>query len=207
MRNRMLYSALQGVAAIQQLTRPHALDFMECVSKEIATLFRNGNKLLVAGNGGSLSDATHFAEEWTGYFRSPRQALPAIAISDPAHLTCVANDVGFDQVFSRGVEALGRAGDALVVLTTSGKSKNLIHAVEKAKEQKMTTIAFLGKGGGELLGVCDYELIIEGFSTSDRIQEAHMTAMHIIIEMVEFLLFPSEEEASPHMLQEEPAAR
>ncbi|NGX61757.1 MAG: Phosphoheptose isomerase [Chlamydiae bacterium] len=179
--------------AIAQLQEETALAFLEDVAGEMKAAFRRGNKLLIAGNGGSLCDANHFAEELTGYFRKKRPALPAIALSEPGHLTCVGNDAGFDTVFSRGIEALGKEGDLFFGLTTSGNSENLVRAFATAKAQGLVTISFLGKGGGRLLGVADYSLVIGEVSTSDRIQEAHMTAIHILIEMVEVLLFDEEE--------------
>ena len=149
---------------------------------------------MIAGNGGSLCDAMHFAEEMTGFFRAKRRAFPAIALADPGHISCVGNDVGFESVFSRSLEALGEEGDIFIALTTSGNSQNLIQAAEVAKQKKLRTIAFLGKSGGVLKGLCDLEWIVKGFPFSDRVQEAHMTAIHIIIEMVEKELFHPEEE-------------
>lgn len=184
--NQALKEALE---AIEQLQQPHSVAFIGEASRLIASCFKSGNKLILAGNGGSLCDAAHFAEELTGQFRGKRAALPAIVLNDPGHLTCVGNDYGFDEVFSRGVEAFGKEGDIFIGLTTSGNSPNIVRAFEQAKKQNMHTIAFLGKGGGALKGCADLELIINGFSFSDRIQEAHMTAIHIIIEGVEELLF------------------
>lgn len=189
MREKLLAAIEDGCQAIAQLSSPEALLFMEEVSSLLATTFQQEGKVLVAGNGGSLCDAAHFAEELTGQFREARAALPAIALTDPCHLTCVANDRGFQEVFARGIEAYGRPGDLFVGLTTSGNSPNMVRAFEQAKGQQMTTIAFLGKGGGALKGVADYELLVEGFTTSDRIQEAHMFTLHTITEMVENLLF------------------
>lgn len=177
-----------AIRATQQLKKPSVLSFMEEVADALAHTFRSGNKVIIAGNGGSLCDAAHFAEELTGFFRGYRSALPAIALSEPGHLTCVGNDIGFEWVFARGIEAYGKPGDMFVGLTTSGNSTNLIKAFDTAQERGLTTVAFLGKGGGKLKGIADYELIIEGFSTSDRIQEAHMVAIHTIIEMTEYLL-------------------
>lgn len=177
------------IDAVSQLSQPHSLFFMEQTAQLIAECFNEGGKVLIAGNGGSLCDACHFAEELTGQFRSYRRALPAIALADPAHLTCTANDMGFDQVFARGVEAYGKREDVFVCLTTSGNSPNIIKAFEAAQARGLKTIAFLGKGGGALKGKADCELIIEKFETSDRIQEAHMAAIHLIIERVESLLF------------------
>lgn len=161
----------------------------EKVAKDLAEVFINGNKVLICGNGGSNCDALHFAEEFTGRFRKERRALPAIAISDSSHITCVGNDYGFDYIFSKGVEAYGKEGDMFIGISTSGNSGNVIKAVEKAKELGMKTVALLGKDGGKLKGMCDYEFIIPG-ETSDRIQEIHMMILHIIIEGVERIMFP-----------------
>lgn len=185
----ILTSVNDSLSAVAQLKEPAAIEFMVGVSRAMAACFQKQGKIIIAGNGGSLCDATHFAEELTGYFRSHRPALPAIALAEAGHITCVANDAGFEQVFARGVEAYGQPGDIFVVLTTSGKSPNLIKAVETAQKRGLTVVAFLGKGGGALKGKADYELIIKEMTTSDRIQEAHMTAIHIIIELVEKLLF------------------
>lgn len=184
-----LHAVKDAIAAITQLQKPEHVSFILEAARQIALCFEQGNKVLVAGNGGSLCDAAHFAEELTGLFRAPRRALPAIALSEPGHLTCVGNDLGFDQVFSRGIEAFGKAGDIFVGLTTSGNSANIVRAFEAARRLGLYTIAFLGKGGGKLAGFADLEICINGFSTSDRIQEAHMTAIHIIIELVEKQLF------------------
>jgi len=189
METKILQAVDDGVRAIEFLKKPESLVFIQAAARMMAECFRRGSKLLIAGNGGSLCDAMHFAEELTGIFRHQRKALPAIALSDPGHLSCMANDVGYHDVFSRAIEALGREGDVFVALTTSGNSQNLIHAVEKAKAMGLKTISFLGKTGGKLKGVSDLEWIIQGFSYSDRIQEAHMTAIHIIIEMIEHELF------------------
>lgn len=161
----------------------------EKVAKALAEVFNNGNKVLICGNGGSNCDALHFAEEFTGRFRRDRRALPAIAISESSHITCVGNDYGFDYVFSRGVEAYGKSGDMFIGISTSGNSGNVIKAVEAAKKIGMKTCVLLGKDGGKLKGMCDYEFIIPG-KTSDRVQEIHMMILHIIIEGVERIMFP-----------------
>lgn len=161
----------------------------EKVAKALAEVFNNGNKVLICGNGGSNCDALHFAEEFTGRFRGDRKALPAIAISESSHITCVGNDYGFDYVFSRGVEAYGKSGDMFIGISTSGNSGNVIKAVEGAKKIGMKTCVLLGKDGGKLKGMCDYEFIIPG-KTSDRVQEIHMMILHIIIEGVERIMFP-----------------
>lgn len=161
----------------------------EKIAQELAEVFTNGNKVMICGNGGSNCDALHFAEEFTGRFRKERRPLPAIAISDSSHITCVGNDYGFDYIFSKGVEAYGKAGDMFIGISTSGNSGNVIKAVEAAKNMGIKTVALLGKDGGQLKGMCDYEFIIPG-ETSDRIQEIHMMILHIIIEGVERIMFP-----------------
>ena len=158
------------------------------ISKELAEAYNKGKKSLIAGNGGSNCDAMHFAEEFTGRFRKERKALPSLSISDSSHITCVANDYGFDFIFSKGIEAFGESGDFFFGISTSGNSKNIIEAVKVAKNKQLKTVALLGKDGGELKGMCDYEFIIPG-ETSDRIQEVHMIILHIIIEGVERVLF------------------
>ncbi|MBI5274091.1 MAG: SIS domain-containing protein [Chlamydiales bacterium] len=189
----ILFSTLEAVKAAQKLTEEKAITFIHEVAEAIVRCYQMGGKLLIAGNGGSLCDAMHFAEELTGFYRAKRKALPAIALADPSHISCVGNDVGFEFVFSRYVEALGKKEDILICLTTSGNSKNIIYAVQSAQKQQIKTVAFLGKQGGSLKGVCDLEWIVDGFVNSDRIQEAHMAAIHIIIEMVEKKLFPQQE--------------
>lgn len=161
----------------------------EKVAKDLANIFQLGNKVLICGNGGSNCDALHFAEEFTGRFRQDRRALPAISLSDSSHITCVGNDYGFDYIFSRGVEAYGKEGDMFIGISTSGNSANVIKAVEAAKKMGLKTCVLLGKDGGKLKGMCDYEFIIPG-NTSDRIQEIHMMILHIIIEGVEKIMFP-----------------
>ncbi|MFZ4573222.1 MAG: D-sedoheptulose-7-phosphate isomerase [Phycisphaerales bacterium] len=151
---------------------------------ELAACFTRSCKVMACGNGGSLCDAAHFAEELTGRFRKNRPALPAIAITEPGHLTCTANDFGFDHVFSRAVEALGRPGDMLVALSTSGNSTNVRLALEAGRARGMFTLALLGKGGGACAGAADLSIVVPG-ETSDRIQELHMLILHTLVEGVE----------------------
>jgi D-sedoheptulose 7-phosphate isomerase len=189
MKEKILQSVHDAIRAAQWLKAPQSLAFIAQAAEKIALCFQTGHKILIAGNGGSLCDAMHFAEELTGQFRQRRPALPAIALADPSHMSCVGNDMGFEAIFARGVEAFGRTGDLFIALTTSGNSQNLLAAVRQAKEQGLGTLAFLGKTGGAMKGLCDLEWIVPGFAHSDRIQEAHMAAIHIIIEMVEAHLF------------------
>lgn len=168
------------------------IERIERVSALLAERFRAGSKVLICGNGGSSADAMHFAEELTGRFRKDRRALPAIACTDTGHITCTANDFGFERVFSRWVEALGRDGDVLIVLSTSGNSRNIIEAIKAGHHAKMHTVALLGKDGGALKGACGQEWIIAGDASggADRIQEIHMLILHALVEGVERILFP-----------------
>ena len=146
---------------------------------------KRGDTVLAAGNGGSAAEAMHFAEELTGRYRSNRRALPAVALAaDGTALTCIGNDFGFDCVFSRQVEALGRPGDLLVVFSTSGNSPNMVRAVESARRRRMRVIALLGRDGGALAGRADVELIVKSKATA-RIQEAHQVVLHLLLEAVE----------------------
>ncbi len=172
------------------LADPVHLEGVTRFAEEAAKTLQNGGKLLSCGNGGSMCDAMHFAEEWTGRFRGNRNALPAVAFSDPSQLTCMANDFGYDQVFARYVEALGQEGDLLVALSTSGNSPNVLLAVEAAKQRGLRTVGLLGKGGGKLLDQVDVGIVVPLATTSDRIQEIHIKVLHIVIEAVERQLFP-----------------
>ncbi len=176
--------------AILQLQEPSSLSFLQRAADLLSSCFATGHKVLVAGNGGSLCQATHFCEEMTGQFRDPRPPLPAIALADSGHITCTANDYGFTHIFSRGIEAYGKRNDIFLGLSTSGNSDNVYNAFMKAIELGLKTIALLGNEGGRCRGVADVELVIHGFPTSDRIQEAHMTALHLLVELVENTLFP-----------------
>jgi len=163
-------------------------------TKEAISLISNavssGGKVIVCGNGGSACDAMHFCEELTGRFRDDRKPLPAIALTDSAHLTAVGNDYGFSEVFARGVRAHGKKDDVLIGLSTSGNSENVVRAVTAAKEIGIKVILLLGRDGGKLRSAGDLNFVIAG-STSDRIQEVHMTILHVMIEGMERILFPS----------------
>lgn len=147
--------------------------------------FKQGGKVISCGNGGSHCDAMHFAEELSGRYRDNRPALGAIAISDPSHLSCVGNDYGFDHVFSRFVEGVGRSGDVLLGISTSGNSKNVLLAIEAARKAGMKVIILSGKDGGKLRGQADVEIIVPHFGYADRIQEIHIKVIHILIGLIE----------------------
>ena len=151
----------------------------------IEQCLRAGNKLLVCGNGGSAADASHFATELVVRFAKDRRALPAICLaSDSGILTATGNDYGFDEIFARQVSAFGVPGDALICLTTSGKSKNVMRALQEAKEHQMKTIAFLGRDGGSTVGIADLDLLVKSDSTA-RVQEAHQFLLHVLCEIIE----------------------
>jgi D-sedoheptulose 7-phosphate isomerase len=174
-----------AVQALEEFRNdPATLAAMEAAVKVIVAAFRKRGRVLSCGNGGSMCDAMHFAEEFSGRFHEDREPYPAIALSDPAHLTCVANDYGYDFVFSRQVDALGHEGDVLVILSTSGNSPSIVKAAEVAKNRGMVVVGCLGKGGGAVRALCDIVLHAPG-GRSDRIQELHMLALHAIIEAVE----------------------
>ena len=146
---------------------------------------QQGGKIISCGNGGSHCDAMHFAEELTGKYREPRQAIPAICISDPSHITCVGNDYGYDHIFSRYLEALGNKGDVLLAISTSGQSGNVIKAAETAKARGMKVVALTGKDGGKLAGLADVEIRVPHNGFADRIQEVHIKVIHILILLIE----------------------
>ncbi|HLP29906.1 MAG TPA: SIS domain-containing protein [Geothrix sp.] len=162
---------------------------IEDAARMLAACFAAGGKVISCGNGGSACDAIHFAEEFTGRFIKDRKPLPAIPLTDPGHLTCVGNDYGYDEVFARGVVAYGKPGDVLVGISTSGNSRNVIRAVEEARKLGMKVVLLLGKGGGALKGKADAEIWVRHEAT-ERIQEVHMLALHVVIESVERILFP-----------------
>lgn len=155
---------------------------------------RADKRVLACGNGGSMSDAMHFAEELTGNFRLHRRPLGAIALSDSAHLTCVANDFGFDQVFARGVEAHGGRGDVLLAISTSGKSPNVLAAVSSAKEKGLSTIGLVGHAESPLAKEVDIAIVTAVESKwADRVQELHIMVIHMLVELIEAALFGADQ--------------
>jgi D-sedoheptulose 7-phosphate isomerase len=146
---------------------------------------QSGNRIFSCGNGGSMCDAMHFAEELTGRFRDDRKALPAIAISDPSHFTCTANDYGFEAIFSRYIEGLGVEGDVLLAISTSGNSVNVLKAAQTAKDKGMKVVALTGKDGGKLSVIADVEIRAPQSKYSDRTQEIHIKLIHTLIHYIE----------------------
>ena len=161
------------------------IESIEQAAKLIAASLRNGGKVMSCGNGGSHCDGMHFAEELTGRYREDRPGYAGIAISDPSHLSCVSNDYGYQYVFSRYLEAVGRSGDVMLGISTSGNSGNIITAIEAAKNKGIKVVALTGKVGGEMAGLADVEIRVPYFGYADRIQEIHIKVIHILIMLIE----------------------
>ena len=151
----------------------------------IVSALRNDGKIISCGNGGSMCDAMHFAEEMTGRFRDDRKPLAAISISDPSHLSCVANDYGYEFVFSRYIEAVGKKGDVLLAISTSGNSKNILAAIESAKKIGIKIVGLTGKNGGQMSSLCDVEIRASDSNYADRAQEIHIKVIHSLIHCIE----------------------
>lgn len=163
---------------------------IESAAQLLLSAFGSGNRVFSCGNGGSMSDAIHFAEELSGRYRLDRKGLPALAMSDVGHLTCVANDFGYDHVFARFLEAQACAGDVLLGISTSGKSANVVKAAEAARGLGMKVIALTGKPDSVLGQLADIDICTPGGAFADRVQELHIKVIHILIELVERTLFP-----------------
>ncbi|MDF1675218.1 MAG: D-sedoheptulose 7-phosphate isomerase [Vicingaceae bacterium] len=148
-------------------------------------VFKNGGTAFSCGNGGSMCDAIHFAEELTGKFREERMALPAIAISDSGYLSCVGNDYGYDEIFARFILGVAKKGDILLAISTSGNSKNILRAAEVAKDKGVFVIGLTGKDGGKLANLCDVEIRVPHNGYADRIQEIHIKIIHSLIHYIE----------------------
>ncbi len=161
------------------------INAIEQAAKLIAASLRDGGKVMSCGNGGSHCDAMHFAEELTGRYREDRPGYAGIAISDPSHLSCVSNDYGYQYVFSRYLEAVGRLGDVMLGISTSGNSQNIITAIESAKAKGIKVVALTGKDGGKMAGLADVEIRVPYFGYADRIQEIHIKVIHILIMLIE----------------------
>lgn len=164
---------------------PANITSIEAAAKLIADSLRQGGKVMSCGNGGSHCDAMHFAEELTGRYREDRPGYAGIAISDPSHLSCVSNDYGYEFVFSRYLEAVGRTGDVMLGISTSGNSKNIITAIDAAKKKDIKVVALTGKDGGKMAGLVDVEIRVPHFGYADRIQEVHIKVIHILIMLIE----------------------
>lgn len=158
---------------------------IEAAGKLMVEALQHDKKIISCGNGGSLCDAMHFAEELTGRYRNDRKPLAAIAISDASHMACVGNDYGYDFVFSRYLEAVGNAGDVLLGISTSGNSKNILNAIEVAKKKGIKVVGLTGKDGGKMAGICDVEIRAPHSQYADRAQEIHIKCIHSLIDFIE----------------------
>jgi D-sedoheptulose 7-phosphate isomerase len=180
---------LQAATVLENfLKNSENLHKIQEAAKIISEALVKGRKVISCGNGGSHCDAMHFAEELSGRYRENRKALAAIAISDPSHISCTANDYGFEYVFSRFIEGLGNQGDVLLAISTSGNSRNIIKAIDSAREKNMKIIALTGKNGGKIADSTDVEIRVAHQGYADRVQEVHIKIIHIIILLVEKMI-------------------
>lgn len=173
----------------QFVANPENIAAIERAGALLVDAFKNGNKVIACGNGGSMCDAMHFAEELSGRFRDDRKPLPALAISDASHISCVANDYGYDRIFSRYIDALGNKGDVLLAISTSGNSTNVINAINSAQKKQMHVIGLTGKNGGKMAGLCNVEVRAPHSDYADRAQEIHIKVIHSLIHYVEVNMF------------------
>lgn len=173
------------------LSNQDALASIEQAAGLLIDTFDKKGRVYSCGNGGSMCDAMHFAEELTGRYRLDRPALSAIAMSDPGHMSCVGNDLGYEQVFSRFIEAHGRPGDCLVALSTSGTSKNILRAARAAKDLGLKVVVLSGRRSAELEALSDVYICTPAGKFADRVQELHIKVLHILIELIERRFFPA----------------
>ncbi|WP_299205109.1 D-sedoheptulose 7-phosphate isomerase [Brumimicrobium sp.] len=175
----------EALDVLQKFNTPANLEKIVAAGELLVSSFQSEGKVISCGNGGSMCDAMHFAEELTGRYRNDRPSIGAISISDPSHISCVANDYGYEYIFSRYVEGVGRKGDVLLAISTSGNSGNVIKAIEAAKRKEMKVIGLTGKDGGKMAGLCDVEIRAPHAKYADRAQEIHIKVIHSLIDYVE----------------------
>lgn len=175
----------EAAEILQKFNTPSNHSLIETAGEIMVTAIRSGNKIISCGNGGSMCDAMHFAEELSGRYRDDRKALPALSISDPSHISCVANDYGYAHVFSRYLEAIGQTGDVLLAISTSGNSENVLNAIAVAKQKGIRVIGLTGKDGGKMASLCDVEIRAPHSSYADRAQEIHIKIIHCLIDLIE----------------------
>jgi D-sedoheptulose 7-phosphate isomerase len=185
-----LNSFLDAQKALSDFIESEYFHKIELAASLMIQSLKNNGKIISCGNGGSMSDAMHFAEELTGRYRKSRPAIAAISISDPAHITCVGNDYGFDYIFSKFIEGVGNKGDVLLGISTSGNSQNVLNAFASAKANGVKTIALTGKDGGKISGNVDVEIRVPYFGYADRIQEIHIKIIHCLIMEIEKAIYP-----------------
>lgn len=167
------------------INSPDTVSRIEKAANIMSDAINKGGKIISCGNGGSMCDAMHFAEELTGRFRDDRNPIAALSISDPSHISCVSNDYGYNQIFSRYIKAIGKPGDVLLAISTSGNSKNVIEAIHAAKGKNMLVVGLTGKDGGEMAELCDLEIRSPKSMYADRAQEIHIKVIHCLIGVIE----------------------
>jgi D-sedoheptulose 7-phosphate isomerase len=167
------------------LNDPSFFSTIEKAGEAMSTAIKSGRKIISCGNGGSMCDAMHFAEELTGRYRNDRPSIAAISISDPSHISCVGNDYGYQYIFSRYLQGVGNSGDVLLAISTSGNSANVVEAAKTAREKGITVVGLTGKDGGKLAPLCDVEVRVPWFQYADRVQEIHIKVIHALIDYIE----------------------
>lgn len=175
----------EALEILQKFNKPVNHSLIETAGRLMVTSINGGGKIISCGNGGSMCDAMHFAEELTGRYRDNRKAIPALSISDISHISCVANDYGYDFIFSRYLEALGNKGDVLLAISTSGNSANVLEAIKTAKAKGMFVVGLTGKTGGKMAELCDVEIRAPHSEYADRAQEIHIKVIHSLIDFIE----------------------
>jgi len=183
--NQVANQFLQALETLQQFNTPENFEKIVDAGKIMVSSLQSNGKIISCGNGGSMCDAMHFAEELTGRYRNDRPSIAAIAISDPSHISCVANDYGFEYIFSRYIESIGKKGDVLLAISTSGNSKNVVNAIRAAREKEMLVIGLTGKTGGDMATLCDVEIRAPHSEYADRAQEIHIKVIHALIDHIE----------------------
>lgn len=183
--NQVANQFLQALESLQQFNTPENFEKIVDAGKIMVSSLQSNGKIISCGNGGSMCDAMHFAEELTGRYRHDRPSIAAIAISDPSHISCVANDYGFEYIFSRYIESIGKKGDVLLAISTSGNSKNVVNAIRAARDKEMLVIGLTGKTGGDMATLCDVEIRAPHSEYADRAQEIHIKVIHALIDHIE----------------------
>ena len=183
--NQVANQFLQALETLQQFNTPENFEKIVDAGKIMVSSLQSNGKIISCGNGGSMCDAMHFAEELTGRYRNDRPSIAAIAISDQSHISCVANDYGFEYIFSRYIESIGKKGDVLLAISTSGNSKNVVNAIRAAREKEMLVIGLTGKTGGDMATLCDVEIRAPHSEYADRAQEIHIKVIHALIDHIE----------------------
>lgn len=175
----------EAAAVLSAFSTPDNFKKIDYAADLMVNALKYGGKILSCGNGGSMCDAMHFAEELTGRYRENRPALAALSLSDASHMSCVSNDYGYEFIFSRMIEAFGKKGDVLLAISTSGNSPNVLRAIEAAKKQGMRVIGLTGKSGGAMKDLCDVEIRAPQSTFADRAQEIHIKVIHSLILSIE----------------------